>query len=109
MTIHIESLQIDTIIGLLDFERKKEQRIFIDLEATYIYEKGIFINYADLATLIESQIKQAQYELLEEALLEIKESIITCYPSIESLKLKITKPDILKNCHVALSHDWREI
>ena len=106
MTIHIESLQIDAIIGLLDFEREREQRICIDLEAVYAYDQKLFINYADLVEVIEKQIKKAHYLLLEEALLDLKEQIIEAYPAIETLKLKITKPDILKNCTVSLSHTW---
>ncbi len=106
MTIHIESLQIDAIIGLLDFEREREQQVSIDLEAVYTYDKKLFINYADLAEMIEKQIKKERYLLLEEALMDLKEKISETYPSIETLKLKITKPDILKNCKVALSHTW---
>jgi len=106
VTIHIESLQIDTIIGLLDFEREEKQRVFVDLEATYLYKKNHFINYAELCSLIESQLIRSQYELLEDALVGIKDKIYTSYPNIEILKLKITKPDIIKNASVALSHKW---
>ncbi|MEA3418648.1 MAG: dihydroneopterin aldolase [Campylobacterota bacterium] len=106
MTIHIESLQIDTIIGLLDFERDMEQRVIIDLEASYIYDRTEFINYADLAEMIEVRIKKQCYELLEEALLDIKEQILKAYPAIKTLQLKISKPDILHNCTVALSKSW---
>ena len=106
MTIHIESLQIDAIIGLLDFEREREQQVSIDLEAVYTYDQKSFINYADLVEMIENQIKKERYLLLEEALLDLKEKISETYPLIEILKLKISKPDILKNCSVALSHTW---
>jgi len=107
MTVHIESLQIDAIIGLLDFEREQEQRVCIDLEAVYTYDKKLFINYADLAEIIEKQIKKEHYLLLEEALLDLKEKITETYPAIKTLKLKIAKPDILKNCTVALSQTWK--
>ncbi len=106
MTIHIESLQIDAIIGMLDFEREREQRVSIDLEAVYTYNQKSFINYADLAEMIEKRIREERYLLLEEALLDLKEKISEAYPAIETLKLKISKPDILKNCSVALSHTW---
>ena len=106
MTIHIESLQIDAIIGLLDFEREFEQQVCIDLEAIYTYSQKSFISYTDLAEMIQDQIKKERYLLLEEALLDLKENIVKTYPAIETLKLKIAKPDILKNCTVALSHTW---
>ena len=106
MTIHIESLRVDAIIGLLDFEREMKQRIFIDLEALYDYSDNSFINYADLAELIEMRIRKECYFLLEEALLDLKKIITEAYPSIEKLNLKISKPDILENCAVALSDRW---
>jgi dihydroneopterin aldolase len=107
MRIHIESLRIEAIIGLLDFERKREQQVRIDLEAEYLYDHHTFINYADLAKVIEADIRKERYELLEEALLGLKDLIIGLYPAIQELKLKISKPDILKNCTVALSHSWK--
>lgn len=107
MTIHIESLQFDAIIGLLDVEREREQQVSVDLEAVYAYEQQSFINYADLAEMIEKKIKKERYLLLEEALLDLKENITETYPLIETLKLKIAKPDILKNCTVALSQSWK--
>lgn len=106
MKIHIESLKIDTIIGLLDFERIEKQQIILDLEAVYSYDSKSFVNYADLVTVIEQEIKQCKYELLEEALLDLKEKITQKYPQITQLSLKIAKPDILSNCSVALSQYW---
>jgi len=106
MTIHIEALTLDVIIGLLDFEREHTQRVVIEMEAEYTYREENFIDYADIVMLIENALKEKRYELLEEALLGLKSLIVTAYPQIESLRLKITKPDILPQCHVALSHHW---
>ena len=107
MTIHIESLQINTIIGLLDFERITSQRVTIDLEASYEYrEEDTFINYADFVQLIETQVQTQKYKLLEEALLDLKDKIITTYPRVKRLKIKILKPDILENCCVGVSQEW---
>jgi dihydroneopterin aldolase len=106
MTIHIEALEFDVIIGLLDFEREKPQRVIIDLEASYTYENGTFINYADMVFLIEKELKDREYELLEEALLGLKEILCTTYPKLQRLMLKISKPNILSQCTVALSHTW---
>ncbi|MDD5548667.1 MAG: dihydroneopterin aldolase, partial [Sulfurovaceae bacterium] len=46
MTIHIENLSIQAIIGILDFEREKTQNIIIDLEIGYEYNKNVFLDYA---------------------------------------------------------------
>ncbi len=106
MTIHIDDLQFDVIIGLLDFERDRPQRVIIDLEASYAYSNEDFINYADMVFLIQKELKEKRYELLEEALLGLKERLYTAYPQLKTLQLKIAKPDILKECSVALSHSW---
>lgn len=106
MTIHIEALTCDVIIGLLDFEREKPQRVIIHLEADYPYDNEAFIDYADIVLLIEEKLKNERYKLLENALLGLKEVIYTTYPQLRSLHIKIAKPDILHNCSVALSKHW---
>jgi len=106
MRIYIESLTLDVIIGLLDFEREHTQRIIIDMEATYNYTAQNFINYAVIVQLVEKELKEKRYELLEEALLGLKDTITETYPQIKTLKLKISKPDILSHATVALGHQW---
>jgi len=106
MTIHIEDLTFDVIIGLLDFERDRPQRIIINLEASYEYKEGQFIDYADMVLLLENELKEKRYELLEEALLGLKELLSTTYPQLQTLFLKISKPDILPQCTVSLSKTW---
>jgi len=106
MTIHIDALTFNVIIGLLDFEREKQQRVIIDLEASYDYKDEQFIDYADIVLLIENELKSKRYKLLEEALMGIKTLLCLTYPQLQTLKLKITKPDIIKECQVALSHGW---
>jgi len=106
MTIHIDALTLDVIIGLLDFEREKQQRVIIDLEAEYAYEDADFIDYADITLLIENELRSKRYKLLEEAIIGIKTLLCVTYPQLKTLKLKITKPDILKQCQVAISHSW---
>ena len=106
MTIHIEALTFDVIIGLLDFERDRPQRVIIDLEASYHYKNNHFIDYADMVVLIQNELNQKRYTLLEDALLGIKSVLCHTYPQLLSLSLKIAKPDILTECSVALSDTW---
>jgi len=106
MTIHIEDLTFDVIIGLLDFERDRPQRVIINLEASYEYSDDEFIDYADMVLLIQNELKEKRYELLENALLGLKEVLYTTYPHLQVLSLKISKPDILADCTVSLSKTW---
>jgi dihydroneopterin aldolase len=105
MTIHIEALTFEAIIGLLDFEREKPQRVIIDLKATYHYTDN-FLDYAKMVDIIQQNVKSSRYELLEDALLGIKKELYETYPHIEKLYLKVSKPDIISECSVALSHEW---
>ena len=106
MTIHIEALTFNVIIGLLDFEREKPQRVIIDVKALYAYNDNNFIDYADIVLLIQLHLKEKRYKLLENALLGLKETIYTSYPQLQNLSIKISKPDILTACSVALSETW---
>ncbi len=106
MTIHIEGLTFDVIIGLLDFERDRPQRVIIDLEASYDYENDLFIDYAELVILMKEELKTKRYELLENALLGLKERLSTAFPELQTLSLKLSKPDILSECTVSLSKTW---
>jgi len=106
MTIHIEDLTFDVIIGLLDYERDKPQRVIINLEASYEYSENNFIDYADIVLLIQEKLKTERYELLENALLGLKEILYITYPNIQTMQIKISKPNILAQCSVALSHAW---
>ena len=106
MTIHIEDLTFDVIIGLLDFERDKPQRVIINLEASYEYRDDAFIDYADMVSLIQNELKEKRYTLLENALLGVKEVLYANYPQLQALSLKISKPDILAQCTVSLSKTW---
>jgi len=106
MTIHIQALTFEVIIGLLDFERTTPQRIIVDLESRYDYTPEAFVNYADIVTSIQEELHQARYELLEEALLGLKTRLHHTYPQLKTLSLKLTKPDILPQCAVSLSEHW---
>ncbi len=107
MQIHIEALTFDTIIGLLDFERERPQKVIIDLSAEYEYHQNDFIDYADIVALIKDELRTKRYELLEDALLGLKELLIQTFPQIKMLTLKIAKPDILPGCVVAISETWK--
>jgi len=40
-------------------------------------------------------------------LLWLKDTIVSKYPQIKSLDIKITKPQILSNCSVGVSNFWK--
>ena len=106
MTIHIEELTLDTIIGILDFERNSKQKVIIETKINYNYSNNHFINYAMVIEDIETCLYQKEYTLLEEALSDISNVLLNKYVQIEYLYLKISKPNIIKNAVVSLSDAW---
>ena len=102
MQIEIKDLEFDTIIGILDFERTTKQLVRVNCNIDYTYDDD-FINYALVAQHIEDAMHHHKFELIEQALLLLKVSLKKAFPLIQTLRLKISKPNILKNCEVALS------
>ncbi|MGB3961498.1 MAG: dihydroneopterin aldolase [Sulfurimonas sp.] len=103
MKIHIEDLEFPCIIGILDFEREKEQDIIINLTIDYEY-KDEFINYADVVLFIKIHTKKSKFLLLEDALSSLSTKLKEKFPLTNTLSLKITKPSILPDAKVSLSN-----
>ncbi len=100
MTIHIQKLRFETIIGILDFERITPQRVEIDCALEY--ERG-FVDYAQVVQLIKREMDKNRFELIEEALETLAREIKSRYEDVSRLELKIMKPDIMEDCEVGVS------
>jgi len=103
MKIEISDLTFKCIIGILDFERIKKQKVIINISFEYNFSKDLFIDYAEISTLVKSTMKKQKFLLLEDAILYL-ESLLQNNYKINALKIKISKPNILKNCIVSLSN-----
>ncbi len=103
MKIHINDLSFKCIIGILDFERIKKQKVVINLSFEYEFSKDKFINYAEVSELLKTTMKKEKFLLLEDAILHI-ENLLTQTYEISNLYIKISKPNILTNCIVSLSN-----
>ena len=106
MKIEIRNLQIEAIIGILPEERTAPQRILVDLEAEYRYDGERYLDYAALVETIRRTLIEEKFGLLEEALPVLKGRIAADRPEILSLFIRLSKPDILKECVVAVSERW---
>ncbi len=104
MKIHIKDLSFSCIIGILDFERIKKQKVIIDISFNYEYSKNYFIDYAQVSKYIKKKMTKKKFKLLEDAILYFEKKLHKKY-QIKNLKIKITKPNILKNCLVCLSNE----
>jgi len=105
MTIYVEDLKFQCIIGILNFEREHEQDVIVNLEIDYDFF-GTFINYADVVELIKSTMKTNKFLLIEDALQTLSQSLKNNFTAIKSLNLKITKPSILSDCSVSVGNSY---
>jgi len=103
MTIQIENLSFETIIGILKEERIIPQKVIINCEIDYDYKDGNFINYTLVSELIEQEMIKSKFELIENALLTLIKKIKSSFSHISSINLKISKPNILDKCVVSVA------
>ena len=103
LKINIEDLTFNCIIGILPFERDKEQKVVINISFEYFYKDdgSNFIDYSKVVVLTEKIMIEKQFKLIEDAILFIRKELKNKY-KIENLKIKISKPDILPNCVVSV-------
>jgi len=95
--IDIKNIEFYAIIGLLPHERTIAQKVIAHATLWYDYHDRHIIDYAKAAKMIEKNIQQKQFELLEEALADTLQLLHTTFPTIKRASLSITKPQILSN------------
>ena len=99
MTIRIEGLTFDTIIGILDFERHTPQRVTIDCEIGY---DGEFVDYAVAREIIIRTVRGGAFGLIEDALRAVIKNLRDAFPQLLEVSLRIAKPDIFDDCVVSV-------
>ena len=99
MTVIIQNLTFETIIGLLPHEREIPQRVVIDAEFD-INENTMVLDYASVSEDIKRLFTCKGFETVEESLTLTLSHLKSKYPFITRIKMKIIKPDILCDCEV---------
>ena len=99
VTIFVKDLTFKTIIGLLPEERITPQRVIFEGSFT-CNDTPLSIDYAQVVSLVKETLIREQFETVEEALLMLAPLLKTAFPPITSLKLSLSKPDILPECTV---------
>jgi len=103
MTVEIEELKFQAILGILDFERVTPQDITLNVVIEYNYTDE-FVNYADVADFIKLHMKNEKFLLIEDALASLSSKLKEKFTLINTLRLKITKPSILPDAKVSVSN-----
>ena len=102
-TIFIKDFIIHEIIGIHDHEKVKKQKIKFNIvidvnQNTLPNEKDLrsIINYENITKQLESLVKNKKYNFLESL---AEDSFVEIFKDkrISSVKIKIEKPDAIKN------------
>ena len=94
--ILIEKLEFGAIIGTLDFERKREQRVRV--WAKLAAEE--FIDYAQVCEYIKAEFREKKFRLVEDALRYFAQEFHSKFRSMDYFYMKILKPKILQDASV---------
>jgi len=106
-TIFIKDFIIHEIIGIHDYEKAKKQKIKFNIvidvnQNTLPNEKDLrsIINYENITKQLESLVKNKKYNFLESL---AEDSFVEIFKDkrISSVKIKIEKPDAIKNASSA--------
>ncbi|MCQ2939032.1 dihydroneopterin aldolase [Helicobacter pylori] len=102
--VHIHNLVFETILGILEFERLKPQKISVDLDLFYTQlPNKTYLDYMEIQELIQKIMQEKQYLLIEDALKDLSHVLKTRYSEISELYLKISKLEISPNSQVGAS------
>lgn len=94
--VFIEDFTFSCIIGLLDFERVKPQKIVINAK----FSSDEFIDYAKACAYIKDEFEKEKFLKVEDALIYFQKEFKHNFPSLKYFYMKISKPNILQNAIV---------
>ncbi|WQY71239.1 FolB domain-containing protein [Helicobacter pylori] len=102
--VHIHNLVFETILGILEFERLKPQKISVNLDLFYTeLPNKAYLDYMEIQEIIQNTMREKQYFLIEDALKDLSQILKTRYSEISELYLKISKLEISPNSQVGAS------
>lgn len=102
--VHVHNFVFETILGILEFERLKPQKISINLDLFYTeLPNKAYLDYMEIQEIIQNTMREKQYLLIEDALKDLSHVLKTRYEEISELYLKISKLEISPNSQVGAS------
>jgi dihydroneopterin aldolase len=101
--VYISELQINTVIGVYDWERDIQQTVVVDLEMSTDNSRAArednlayTLDYGAIAAGITAFVEASNYQLLESLAEAIADFVIANF-GVQQLKLKLGKPGAVKN------------
>jgi dihydroneopterin aldolase len=101
-TIRIEELTVHCVIGIIESERLRDQRIFIDAELDTDFSAAAAsdsiddtINYATVAEQLTQLAVEGRFYLVEAYVSHATAMLLERYPQVSRARVTVRKPDIL--------------
>lgn len=107
-TIHINDLEFQASVGVLDHEKLQSQRVVMDIALTSVRPKNIYsddygdvVCYASIINKVATMLSQKHIELIETMAAKVTD---ICLEDSRILKanVKVVKPDIIPNAEVGV-------
>ena len=100
--VYIRDLQIETIIGIFDWEREVKQIVSLDLDMAHDIQKAAAtddiqytLDYKSVGKRLISFIEQSEFFLVETMAEEVARIVLEEF-SVPWLKLRVSKPGALR-------------
>ena len=100
--VFIKNLQVETIIGIFEWEREVRQVVSIDLEMEFDNKKAAksddikdALDYKKIGKRVSGYVKKSKYKLVERLAEQIAKIVLNEFP-VSSLILSVTKPGALR-------------
>ena len=102
-TIFLRNLQIETVIGVFDWERKTKQAVFLDIEMATDVKKAATsdniddaLDYKSISKSIISFVEISEFKLVETLAERIADLIMTEY-KVPWLRLSLNKKGAIRH------------
>ena len=100
--VFIKNLQVETIIGIFNWEREVRQVVSIDLAMEFDNKKAAksddiedALDYKKIGKRVSSYVERSKFKLVERLAEQIAKLVLKEFP-VASLKVSVTKPGALR-------------
>jgi FolB domain-containing protein len=101
--VHLKGLELECIVGVRPHERKRPQRVYVDVSmgvdtshAGRSARIALTVDYARVADEICTLLRFREYRLIEMATEELCAMLFAAHPVLTLVELRLEKPDALR-------------
>ena len=100
MTIRLQGLELHARHGVLDEERREGQRFVFDVELD-VPERAAetdriedAVDYREVAAAVRAVSDARRYRLLEALAAAVADALLTRFPDVERVRVRVAKPEV---------------